>query len=271
MARPTKQGIDYFPLDCQFDDKIEMYVIEKGAIGLSVLISVWQMIYSNEGYYIQNNKDLHLLLKRRINVDANEVSDCINVCLERNIFDKSLHKKHHILTSKAIQKRYLEAGKKKKEIKIVDTFLLIGVSAYENLVSVGTNSIDSCGNATNVNVKEEEDVKEKEDVNVLGAREQKFADQLRPFLNNPYDQELLENFYSYWTEPNKSKTQLRFEMEKTWDLKRRLSYWDKNNKNFRGINASNKRTKEDIEKSAKERLKRVFDIDDQEPYSQDRR
>jgi len=161
MARPTKQGIDYFPLDCRFDDKIEMYIIEKGAVGLAVLVSIWQMIYSNEGYYISNGKDLHLLLKRKIDVDANEISDCINVCLERNIFANSIHKKHQIITSKAIQKRYFEAGKKKKEIKIISDLLLIDVSAYDNVVSVGINSIDSSENATNVNVKEKEKVKEK--------------------------------------------------------------------------------------------------------------
>ncbi len=50
MARPTKQGIDYFPLDCQFDDKTEMYLIEKGVVGLCVMVTIWQMIYSGEGY-----------------------------------------------------------------------------------------------------------------------------------------------------------------------------------------------------------------------------
>jgi len=263
MARPTKQGIDYFPLDCRLDDKIEMFLIEKGAIGLGVLISVWQMIYSNEGYYIQNGKDLHLLLKRRINVDVNEVSDCINVCLERNIFDKSLHKKHNILTSKAIQKRYFDAAKKKKEIRIINKFLLIGVSAYENLVSTRINSIDSGGNATNVNVN----VNVKEDVKVLGEREQKFANELKPFFDNPYDRGMLENFFNYWTEPNKSKTKMRFELEKTWDIKRRLETWDRRGKMQRGINTSQSRTKEDITESAKERLKRVFERNDSDTHS----
>tara|TARA_R100000655_G_scaffold4623_3_gene14947 strand:+ start:1013 stop:1774 length:762 start_codon:yes stop_codon:yes gene_type:complete len=32
-------------------------------------------------------------------------------------------------------------------------------------------------------------------------------------------------FVDYWTEANKSGTKMRFEMEKTWDLKRRLSRW----------------------------------------------
>jgi len=44
-------------------------------------------------------------------------------------------------------------------------------------------------------------------------------------------------FAEYWTEPNKSNTKMRFEMEKTWDLSRRMKRWvssnfNKNKSNF---------------------------------------
>lgn len=48
-------------------------------------------------------------------------------------------------------------------------------------------------------------------------------------LNNP---ETFDSFISYWTEPNKSKTKMRFELEKTWDTKRRLQTWIRNDKKF---------------------------------------
>tara|TARA_R100001443_G_scaffold1056_1_gene4139 strand:+ start:16155 stop:16907 length:753 start_codon:yes stop_codon:yes gene_type:complete len=38
-------------------------------------------------------------------------------------------------------------------------------------------------------------------------------------------------FIDYWTEPNKSQTKLRFELEKTWDLSRRIKRWASNNFN----------------------------------------
>lgn len=145
MARPTKQGIDYFPLDCQFDDKIEMYLMDKEATGLAVLVTLWQLIYSNEGYYIINNEDLHLLIKRRINAHVIDVSDCIEACLRRGIFDNDMNSAHGILTSKAIQKRYFDAAKKKKKVIIIDKYVINGVSA-------SGNSVTACGNATNVNV-----------------------------------------------------------------------------------------------------------------------
>ena len=39
-------------------------------------------------------------------------------------------------------------------------------------------------------------------------------------------------FISYWTEFNKSRTKMRFELQKTWETKRRLQTWLKNTKKF---------------------------------------
>jgi len=46
------------------------------------------------------------------------------------------------------------------------------------------------------------------------------------------DESVLGDFISYWTEKNKSKTKMRFELQKTWDTKRRLETWNKNNNKF---------------------------------------
>jgi len=59
-------------------------------------------------------------------------------------------------------------------------------------------------------------------------RKLKFSESLKPFLE-VYGKEMLNDFYKYWTEPNKSKTKFRMESQKFWDLKKRLSTWDKNN------------------------------------------
>jgi|TARA_R100000458_G_C8264839_1_gene239999 hypothetical protein len=47
-----------------------------------------------------------------------------------------------------------------------------------------------------------------------------------------YDENVLEAFISYWTEKNKSQTKMRFELQKTWDTKRRLNTWNNNNQKF---------------------------------------
>ena len=139
MARPTKQGVDYFPLDCQFDNKIEMYLIEKESTGLAVLISIWQIIYSNEGYYIENNEDLLLLVKKRVNIGINEVNSCINKCLDRGIFNNELYEKFNILTSKAIQKRYFDITRKREAVRYTVDYIINGVKVGKNGVKVGRN------------------------------------------------------------------------------------------------------------------------------------
>jgi hypothetical protein len=70
--------------------------------------------------------------------------------------------------------------------------------------------------------------------NNIDERKLKFASTLKPFLDT-YGKDMLNDFYSYWTEPNKSNTKFRQEQEKNWDLNRRLKTWLNNNKKFGNI------------------------------------
>lgn len=78
----------------------------------------------------------------------------------------------------------------------------------------------------NDNEKGNGKVKEKVKVNDIEERKLKFASTLQIFLPQ-YGREVLNEFYGYWTEPNKSNTKFRQELEKTWDLNRRLERWTK--------------------------------------------
>ena len=69
--------------------------------------------------------------------------------------------------------------------------------------------------------------------NNINERKLKFASTLEPFLLK-YGKDMMNDFYKYWTEPNKSNTKFRQEIEKTWSLERRLETWAKNDKNFKG-------------------------------------
>jgi len=62
-------------------------------------------------------------------------------------------------------------------------------------------------------------------------RKSEFYNECAVFVQT-YRKETIRKFFDYWTEPNKSKTKMRFELEKTWDLSRRLSTWDNNEFNF---------------------------------------
>ncbi len=49
-----------------------------------------------------------------------------------------------------------------------------------------------------------------------------------------YPAQLLQDFYNYWSEPNRSNTKMRCELQKTWDTKRRLATWARNDFNHYG-------------------------------------
>jgi uncharacterized protein YihD (DUF1040 family) len=97
--------------------------------------------------------------------------------------------------------------------------------------------IDSDSNSESIALRREEKrkeeiIKEKIIKENIDARKLKFSSTLQPFLN-VYGKDFLNDFYKYWTEPNKSKTKFRQELEKTWDLERRLTTWAKNDSNFK--------------------------------------
>jgi hypothetical protein len=46
--------------------------------------------------------------------------------------------------------------------------------------------------------------------------------------NNIHSVDMLYKFFNYWSELNKSGTKMRFELEKTWEIEKRLATWKNN-------------------------------------------
>jgi hypothetical protein len=67
--------------------------------------------------------------------------------------------------------------------------------------------------------------------NNIEQRKLKFADTLKPFLEK-YGKEMMNDFYKYWTQPNKAGSKFKQELEKTWELSYRLETWARNDKSF---------------------------------------
>ena len=59
MARISKPGLDYFPLDVNFlqDRKVRRISCRHHAAGIAALTSLLCLIYKEKGYYISWNKD----------------------------------------------------------------------------------------------------------------------------------------------------------------------------------------------------------------------
>lgn len=145
MARPTKQGLDYFPLDVDIDQDDKVLLVEAlhGIQGFGMLIKLLMRIYK-EGYYYKWTEIEQILFSKRVNVDINVVKEVVNDCIKYGVFDNNLFEQHHILTSKGIQKRYFEASTRRKNLEIEDKFLLISA---DKLVNVNKNSINANKNS----------------------------------------------------------------------------------------------------------------------------
>lgn len=143
MARPQKEGLDYFPLDVDIDqdDKVALIEAQHGLVGFGIVIKLLMKIYKN-GYFYQWTEKEQLLFSRSVNVDINTINEVVNDCVKWGLFSDEVYENDNILTSKGIQLRYLEAASRRQVVKIKTKHLLISsdkVKEYKNLVLDGVN------------------------------------------------------------------------------------------------------------------------------------
>lgn len=161
MARPQKEGLDYFPLDVDIDqdDKIVLIEAQHGVEGFGVVIKLLMKIYKNSYFYEWTEKE-QLLFSKRVNVNINEVNAIIADCVKWELFDKKMLETSGILTSKGIQKRYLMATSRRQRVEIEDKYLLLDekeVNEYKNLVIININDNN---NEVNEDINPQSKVKE---------------------------------------------------------------------------------------------------------------
>lgn len=143
MARPQKKGIDYFPLDVSMDktnDDIEMLEAKYVTNGFKTIIKLYMKIYQEEGYFIKWSEKSSLLLAKRVNADINEVNSIINDLVHWGVFDEIMFNEYGVLTSRRIQSTYMDVTRKRKEVHMIDDYLLVDVvNDNINLINVGIN------------------------------------------------------------------------------------------------------------------------------------
>lgn len=135
MARPLKQGLDYYPLDVEFyrDIKVRRLNHAFGAASTVILLTLLGAVYKDEGYYAEWNEDLCFLVAADSMATEELVTAVVRKALEVGLFDQTCFERYGILTSKAIQRHYLAATYKRKEVKVVAEYLLVPEDARANL------------------------------------------------------------------------------------------------------------------------------------------
>lgn len=141
MARPKKQGIDYFPFDIDLfqDIKIRKLIKYQSGKAITVYALLLCFIYK-DGYYIKWDKELPFIISEQTGFEEAYISEVINSCLKLGLFNSDLYESDKILTSKGIQDRYRKINDLCRRNGDICEFSLvsseeIGVSSEETAIT----------------------------------------------------------------------------------------------------------------------------------------
>ena len=111
----------------------------------------------------------------------------------------------------------------------------------EMVYKKGTKEIDKrylqlCNGGINKNVNAPINKNVKDNNTSINNTSINISNRRKDFVLNvmsfDYDKNILNSFVDYWTEPNKSKTKMKFELQQTWSTNLRLKNWVKNQKKW---------------------------------------
>ncbi|QAS24602.1 DUF4373 domain-containing protein [Lactiplantibacillus plantarum] len=141
MARPVKEGLDYFPLDVDFavNDKTEAIMGEFGPKGVLFMIYLLSAVYQN-GYYLQWNKLKQMQLANRIEGVSPELANqIVNRLIAYGTFSEELFNSAKVLTSLRIQETYEDATKRRKSQKPTKYWINVDINKDTSVVNVDIN------------------------------------------------------------------------------------------------------------------------------------
>lgn len=171
MARPLKNGVDYWPFDVGLfrDKKFKLLKAEFGLKGVIIALELLNAVYESAGYFKKWDDDDCFLMSDSIGggCTSENIREVLRGCLRRSLFDQRVFEMSGVLTSQGIQRRYLRmVGNNRDEIRIIREYWLLNaddkndvpasvlekltffsVSDAENAVKRRENNVKSTGNA----------------------------------------------------------------------------------------------------------------------------
>jgi hypothetical protein len=143
MARPSKPGLDYFPLDTAFfqDIKIRKLIKYQGCQAIPVYTLLLCNIYQS-GYYLMWDEELPFIISEVTGYEEGYVREVIICARKVGLFSDDLFEKHKVLTSKGIQERYIMICRQAKRKFVMDEFTLINSEVTRvNTEETAVNSV----------------------------------------------------------------------------------------------------------------------------------
>jgi len=108
MARPANNGLDYFPLDVDYFDSIELMKVSEvhGLAGEMVAVKLTAWIYKN-GYAVEWDEMTAKIFARRVMFDPSiPVGEIVETLFDVGYLDRDTFTRTGKLTSRGIQKRW---------------------------------------------------------------------------------------------------------------------------------------------------------------------
>ena len=154
MARPKKDGLDYFNLDTDRYQDMKIKRLKKNfkCTGMAVYDYVLCEIYRVRGCFLEWDENTTFDVAEYFGLKESTVSEIVNYCCAVGLFDRGLFTSERILTSGAIQKRYFAICKSaKREPNMPRRYLIpeeTGVNSEETGVNSEETGVNSGDNPT---------------------------------------------------------------------------------------------------------------------------
>lgn len=201
MGRNPKKGLEYFPLDCFMNDEVNLIIADFGIEGFGVLISLYQTIYGDRGYYINWNTKQQKLFAKRVNLPVEHVTSIVDECLEWGIFSSEKFEGSGILTSRRIQDHYAASTYKRIDVKMDPEHLLIDISDKKHI----NKSVSDIGNAP-TSPKQPTGKPPKKPVKPKAPQKDEVVEAINAYTSNPDLVEALKEFRKMRVKIKKSPT-----------------------------------------------------------------
>lgn len=162
MARPLKDGVDYFPKDTDFyaDDKVRLLRAEFEAKGMYLLDYILCDIYGKKGYYMEWDRNKCFLVSDGAGCGCSPkfTEEFIRGCVRCSFFEKGVFDAFRVLTSKGIQRRFIRMLSSRENFTFIKEYFLLDMSDKKDVptgilnkvafksVSFKENSVKSKGN-----------------------------------------------------------------------------------------------------------------------------
>lgn len=126
MARTTKKGLYYFPLDVDLfqDLRIRKLIKYQGGKAVTVYALLLCTIYRN-GYYAVWDKELPFIFSELSGYTEAYVQEVIDCCLNIGLLSKELFDSAKVLTSRGIQQRYRKICTTTRRNVVIDEYSLL--------------------------------------------------------------------------------------------------------------------------------------------------